>query len=86
MAGTVSLVVLIEFLTAAKSLGATDGHRIGDALQPVLALLRNRLPADGAQPLSLIDVVTAADLIRSGALAAAPGIPLPTVTGPRAIQ
>lgn len=83
MAGTVSLVVLIEFLAAAKSLGPPDGHAIGDRLQPVLELLRARLPADGAQPLSLIDVVTAADLIRSGALAEAPGIALPTVAGPR---
>ena len=86
MAGTVSLVVLIEFLAAAKSSVSRTATAIGDRLQPVLELLRARLPADGDQPLSLIDVVTAADLIRSGALAAAPGIALPTVTRPRAIQ
>lgn len=85
MAGTVALVVLIEFLTAAKALGRTESRRVGDPLQPVLALLRDRLPTQRSAPVSAIDLAGAADLVRSGALAAAPGIPLPSVARPRAI-
>ena len=82
MAGTVALVVLIEFLTAAKALGRTESRRVGDALQPVLALLRDRLPTQRSAPINALDLAVAADLVRSGALAAAPGIPLPSVAAP----
>jgi histidine ammonia-lyase len=80
LAGKAALVVLLEFLTAAKVLGSDGDQRVPPALHPVLLLLADRLPIDAdGHAVTALDLAMAADLVRSGALAAAPGIDLPGV-------
>jgi histidine ammonia-lyase len=79
MVGTTALIVAIELLVAAK---AAAGRETNDAepLEAARRLLRERLPQTGEDGrISAPDLAAAADLVRSGALASAPGISLPEV-------
>jgi histidine ammonia-lyase len=76
VAGTTSLIIAIEFLAAAR----VSGPARTDALDAVQKLLHGSAgqPASG-DAISVADLAGAADLVRSGALAAATGIELPSV-------
>lgn len=84
LAGTVALLLAILALAAsrAESKPGQPGPE-PDALDGVRRLLRDRLPdLSEAASLSTPEVAAAADLVRTGALAAAPGIELPNADPP----
>jgi len=88
LAGTASLVIAVELLAAARALEsrrteASEPKAAAGPLAPVRALLRDSpVPANPDGGISAAELAGAADLVRSGALAAAAGIELPFVVGP----
>jgi histidine ammonia-lyase len=80
MAGTTALVVAIECLAATNAAAPDRPERAGDPLAPVRRLLRERIGEDGEPSgMPAADLPAAAELVRSGELAAAPGLELPFV-------
>jgi histidine ammonia-lyase len=85
MAGTAALVVAIELLVANRGRGEQPADQRG-GIGAVQALLRERIPSsEGENGVPATDLATAAELVRSGELAAAPGFDLPSVIPPCAI-
>ena len=83
MAGTAALVVAIELLVANRDGDAHRPERVGGAVDRVRRLLRERIPQSaGESGLPAADLAAAADLVRSGDVAAAPGFELPSVIRP----
>jgi hypothetical protein len=79
MAGTAALVVAIELLVANRGRGEQPAAQVG-AMGAVQALLRERIPgSEGENGVPAAELATAAELVRSGELAAAPGFDLPSV-------
>jgi histidine ammonia-lyase len=79
IAGNATLILAIELIAASEAIEGSGRKQASDALEPVRELLRARLPKRGKDSSVLPDLTVAADLIRSGAVAAAVGIPLPSV-------
>ena len=85
MAGTAALIVAIELLVANRGRGEQHPNEPG-AIGAVHALLRERIPgSEGENGVPAADLATAAELVRSGELAAAPGFDLPSVIAPYVI-
>ena len=82
MAGNVTLIVAIELMAAAEAFNASNRKRSTDALEPVRSLLRERAPGRGKDAIAAPDLAIVADLVRSGAVAAASGVDLPSLTSP----
>lgn len=79
MAGTAALVVAIELLTAARAFDRRQAGRQAGRLARLRDLLRDAVPEASDDGISAAALATAADLVRSGTLAAAPGIVLPAI-------
>jgi histidine ammonia-lyase len=71
-------VLAIELLTAARALDLRAPLRPGPATAAVVAALRDRVPAPGADRFMAPDIAAAVDLVRDGTLVAA----AESVTGP----
>lgn len=79
MAGTAALVVAIEILAAKVGDAEAADESIG-VLDKVLRLIRETVPPSGGHgQVTAAGLASAADLVRSGAIAAAPDILLPSV-------
>jgi histidine ammonia-lyase len=78
LAGNVTLLLAIELMAAAE---ATEIARLdtGEPLQRVRDLLRSRTGAAGVATLAAPDLAAVADLVRTGAVAAACGVAMPSV-------
>jgi histidine ammonia-lyase len=80
VAGAASLVVVVELLAAARACDRANNPAAGKALVNVRDLLRQAAPqGEGEGGISPADLAGAAELVRSGALAGAAGIELPSV-------
>ncbi|HEU5160549.1 MAG TPA: histidine ammonia-lyase [Streptosporangiaceae bacterium] len=71
-------VLAVELLTAARALDLRAPLRPGPATAAVVAALRTRVPAPGADRFLAPDIAAAVDLVRTGAVVAA----AESVTGP----
>jgi histidine ammonia-lyase len=78
IAGNVTLLLAIELMAAAEALDRAE-RKASQPLERVRDLLRSRTGAAGRQALAAPDLAAAADLVRSGAVAAACRVPLPTI-------
>ena len=89
VAGTTSLVIAVAFLAAARACEQKEQASRSPALEAARHRLRDASPqSGGGDAISIADLAAAADLVRSGALAAASGIELPgviTATGRTAV-
>lgn len=81
MAGSASLVIAIEFLAALRA--GRPGEHTAAGLDKVRALLRDRVAQSGEIGVPAADLAAVAELVRSGALASAAGVELPSVAMPR---
>jgi histidine ammonia-lyase len=80
VAGATSLVVVIELLAAARACDRAEAPGGSEALAKVRDLLRDVAPqAQDENGISPADLAGAAELVRSGALAGAAGIDLPSL-------
>jgi histidine ammonia-lyase len=79
MAGTAALVLALEFLAAARA-ARRNGKDSAETLAPVRERLDDILPETDHGSVTPELLAAAADLVRSGALAAAPAVALPSVT------
>jgi len=80
MAENLVQIVAIELLTAAQGCDFHAPLRSSEPLERARATLRARVPAFDADRYFAPDIALAADLVRSGALAAAVAMDLPAVT------
>jgi len=80
MAENLVQIVAIELLTAAQGCDFHAPLRSSEPLERARATLRARVPAFDADRYFAPDIALAADLVRSGALAAAVAVELPAVT------
>ena len=79
MAGTAALVIAIEILAAQASNAEVADDAIGP-LDKVLRFIRETVPPSGGKgQVTAAGLATAADLVRSGAIAAAPDLALPSL-------
>jgi histidine ammonia-lyase len=73
-------VVVVELLAAARACDRADNPSVGNPLAKVRDLLREAAPqSDGEAGISPTDLAAAAELLRSGAVARAAEIDLPSV-------
>jgi histidine ammonia-lyase len=80
VAGAASLVVVVELLAAARACDRADNPSVGNPLAKVRDLLREAAPqSDREAGISPADLAAAAELLRSGAVARAAEIDLPSV-------
>jgi histidine ammonia-lyase len=79
IAGNATLILAIELIAASDTIERSGRKQASDALELVREVLRARLPKRGKDSSVVPDLAVAADLIRSGAVAAAVGVPLPSV-------
>jgi histidine ammonia-lyase len=83
LAGTAALIVAIAAATAARGLDRRSAEPLDAPLDGARRLIRERAPpSDASGAFGLADLAAAAELVRSGALAAAAGVPLPTIADP----
>jgi histidine ammonia-lyase len=85
LAGTAALIVAIAAAASARALDRIHPAPLAGPHERARRLIAERLPSNGSGEFVLTDLAAAADLVRSGALAEAAGVPLPTVSlGPPA--
>lgn len=85
MAGTAALVLAIEALTATRAAARSPRESGSAALQAARRVVSEAAPdTDSPSSASVGDLAAIADLVRSGALAAAPGVALPDASLPLA--
>jgi hypothetical protein len=85
MAGATALVIAVEFLEAARAADHSE-TALPAALEAVRRAVRQVAPSDATGVLAATNLASIAVLVGSGALAAAPGIPLPSLTPPQQVK
>jgi histidine ammonia-lyase len=78
LAGNVTLLLAIELMAAAEAAEMAK-RDTGGPLQRVRNLLRSRTGASGLTTLAAPDLAAVAELVRTGAVAAACGVAMPSV-------
>jgi histidine ammonia-lyase len=82
IAGNVTLLIAVELMASAELRESPGGERASQPLERVSDLLRSRTGAAGGDTLAAPDLAAVADLVRSGAIAEACGIELPSIHSP----
>jgi histidine ammonia-lyase len=82
IAGNVTLLIAVELMASAELGAPPEGERAGQPLERVRDLLRSRTNAAEGDALVAPDLAAVADLVRSGAVAEACGIELPSIDPP----
>ncbi len=82
MVANLNVILGVEALCAAQGIAFRAPLKTSGPLQAVIARLREVVPPMGDDRYLAPDIATAAELVGSGALARASGLPLPSLSGP----